>query len=44
MFFSRLDNFRAELGNPECSLQFGLLLELYCRGSVQHIDVLAKQV
>ncbi|XP_065644549.1 phosphatidylinositol 4,5-bisphosphate 3-kinase catalytic subunit beta isoform isoform X2 [Hydra vulgaris] len=35
---------KAEAGNLECSLQFGLLLELYCRGSVQHIDILTKQV
>ena len=30
--------------NPECSLQFGLLLELYCRGSGSHIDTLLQQV
>ena len=36
--------FRADVENPEFSLQFGLLLELYCVGAVEHIDILLKQV
>lgn len=34
----------ADVGNPEFALQFGLLLELYCHGAVEHIDILIKQV
>lgn len=35
---------RAEVGNPDYALQFGLILEMYCRGAVQHIDSLMRQV
>lgn len=35
---------RADVGNPEFALQFGLLLELYCHAAVEHIDILIKQV
>lgn len=35
---------KAEVSNPECSLQFGLLLEMYCRGAVDHIPILLRQV
>ena len=36
--------FRADVGNPEFALQFGLLLDLYCHAAVDHIDILNKQV
>ncbi|KAM9317268.1 phosphatidylinositol 4,5-bisphosphate 3-kinase catalytic subunit beta isoform [Gastrophryne carolinensis] len=35
---------RAEIHIPSVSVQFGLLLEAYCRGSVAHMKVLHKQV
>ncbi|CAI9573520.1 unnamed protein product [Staurois parvus] len=35
---------RAEVHTPAVSVQFGLLLEAYCRGSVGHMKVLYKQV
>ncbi|XP_044145172.1 phosphatidylinositol 4,5-bisphosphate 3-kinase catalytic subunit beta isoform isoform X1 [Bufo gargarizans] len=35
---------RAEMHIPAVSVQFGLLLEAYCRGSVAHMKVLSKQV
>ncbi|KAG9494429.1 hypothetical protein GDO78_001995 [Eleutherodactylus coqui] len=35
---------RAEIHIPAVSVQFGLLLEAYCRGSVAHMKVLSKQV
>ncbi|KAG8580530.1 hypothetical protein GDO81_007321 [Engystomops pustulosus] len=35
---------RAEIHIPSVSVQFGLLLEAYCRGSVAHMKVLSKQV
>ncbi|XP_068136641.1 phosphatidylinositol 4,5-bisphosphate 3-kinase catalytic subunit beta isoform isoform X2 [Hyperolius riggenbachi] len=35
---------RAEVHIPTVSVQFGLLLEAYCRGSVAHMKVLSKQV
>uniref|UniRef100_A0A672U2R3 phosphatidylinositol-4,5-bisphosphate 3-kinase n=1 Tax=Strigops habroptila TaxID=2489341 RepID=A0A672U2R3_STRHB len=35
---------RSEVHIPAVSVQFGLILEAYCRGSVAHMKVLAKQV
>ena len=35
---------KAEVTGPEHSVQFSLLLELYCRGAREHIDILRKQV
>uniref|UniRef100_A0A8C9F4M9 phosphatidylinositol-4,5-bisphosphate 3-kinase n=1 Tax=Pavo cristatus TaxID=9049 RepID=A0A8C9F4M9_PAVCR len=35
---------RSEIHIPAVSVQFGLILEAYCRGSVAHMKVLAKQV
>uniref|UniRef100_A0A8C0FNY8 phosphatidylinositol-4,5-bisphosphate 3-kinase n=1 Tax=Bubo bubo TaxID=30461 RepID=A0A8C0FNY8_BUBBB len=35
---------RSEVHIPAVSIQFGLILEAYCRGSVAHMKVLAKQV
>lgn len=29
---------------PAVSVQFALILEAYCRGSIPHIEVLKKQV
>lgn len=37
-------SFRSEVHIPAVSVQFGLILEAYCRGSVAHMKVLAKQV
>ncbi|XP_014816117.1 PREDICTED: phosphatidylinositol 4,5-bisphosphate 3-kinase catalytic subunit beta isoform, partial [Calidris pugnax] len=34
---------RSEVHIPAVSVQFGLILEAYCRGSVAHMKVLAKQ-
>uniref|UniRef100_UPI00358FAC9D phosphatidylinositol 4,5-bisphosphate 3-kinase catalytic subunit delta isoform n=1 Tax=Myxine glutinosa TaxID=7769 RepID=UPI00358FAC9D len=34
---------RAEMHDPTVSLQFGLILEAYCRGSVGHVRLLIKQ-
>ncbi|XP_051874225.1 phosphatidylinositol 4,5-bisphosphate 3-kinase catalytic subunit beta isoform isoform X1 [Pristis pectinata] len=35
---------RSEMHLPAISLQFGLILESYCRGSITHIKELSKQV
>ncbi|KAM4770719.1 phosphatidylinositol 4,5-bisphosphate 3-kinase catalytic subunit beta isoform 2-T2 [Rhinophrynus dorsalis] len=35
---------RSEVHTPAVSVQFGLLLEAYCRGSVAHMKVLSRQV
>uniref|UniRef100_A0A8C6UX04 Phosphatidylinositol 4,5-bisphosphate 3-kinase catalytic subunit beta isoform n=1 Tax=Neogobius melanostomus TaxID=47308 RepID=A0A8C6UX04_9GOBI len=35
---------RSELHMPAVSVQFSLILEAYCRGSIPHIEVLKKQV
>jgi len=35
---------RAEMDNPEVALRFGLLLEIYCRGSPNHMLELQKQM
>ncbi|XP_071607964.1 phosphatidylinositol 4,5-bisphosphate 3-kinase catalytic subunit beta isoform isoform X1 [Heliangelus exortis] len=35
---------RSEVHIPAVSVQFGLILEAYCRGSVAHMKVLAKQM
>lgn len=35
---------RSEVHIPAVSVQFGLILEAYCRGNVAHMKVLAKQV
>ncbi|MEE6500700.1 hypothetical protein FKM82_003893 [Ascaphus truei] len=35
---------RSEVHIPAVSVQFGLLLEAYCRGSVAHMKVLSRQV
>jgi len=35
---------RAEVGNPDYSMQFGLILEIYCRGAKEHIEILTRQV
>ncbi|XP_016887681.1 phosphatidylinositol 4,5-bisphosphate 3-kinase catalytic subunit beta isoform isoform X2 [Cynoglossus semilaevis] len=35
---------RSEIHMPAVSVQFALILEAYCRGSVPHIEVLKKQV
>ncbi|XP_058043660.1 phosphatidylinositol 4,5-bisphosphate 3-kinase catalytic subunit beta isoform [Ahaetulla prasina] len=35
---------RSEMHIPAVSLQFGVILEAYCRGSVTHMKVLSKQV
>ncbi|KAM4695460.1 phosphatidylinositol 4,5-bisphosphate 3-kinase catalytic subunit beta isoform 1-T2 [Discoglossus pictus] len=35
---------RSEVHIPTVSVQFGLLLEAYCRGSVAHMKVLSRQV
>ncbi|RMC02363.1 hypothetical protein DUI87_21532 [Hirundo rustica rustica] len=39
-----LRQMRSEVHIPAVSVQFGLILEAYCRGSVAHMKVLAKQV
>lgn len=36
--------YRSEIHMPAVSVQFALILEAYCRGSVPHIEVLKKQV
>lgn len=38
------DHHRSEIHMPAVSVQFALILEAYCRGSVPHIEVLKKQV
>uniref|UniRef100_A0A8D2ZCU7 phosphatidylinositol-4,5-bisphosphate 3-kinase n=1 Tax=Scophthalmus maximus TaxID=52904 RepID=A0A8D2ZCU7_SCOMX len=35
---------RSEIHMPAVSVQFALILEAYCRGSIPHIEVLKKQV
>nr|XP_046149795.1 phosphatidylinositol 4,5-bisphosphate 3-kinase catalytic subunit beta isoform-like [Oncorhynchus gorbuscha]XP_046149796.1 phosphatidylinositol 4,5-bisphosphate 3-kinase catalytic subunit beta isoform-like [Oncorhynchus gorbuscha] len=35
---------RSEMHMPAVSVQFSLILEAYCRGSIPHIEVLKKQV
>lgn len=35
---------RSEIHMPAVSIQFALILEAYCRGSIPHIEVLKKQV
>uniref|UniRef100_A0AAQ5YZH8 Phosphatidylinositol 4,5-bisphosphate 3-kinase catalytic subunit beta isoform n=1 Tax=Amphiprion ocellaris TaxID=80972 RepID=A0AAQ5YZH8_AMPOC len=35
---------RSEIHMPAVSVQFSLILEAYCRGSIPHIEVLKKQV
>ncbi|KAG8135936.1 putative Phosphatidylinositol-45-bisphosphate 3-kinase catalytic subunit beta isoform protein [Naja naja] len=35
---------RSEMHIPAVSLQFGVILEAYCRGSITHMKVLSKQV
>ncbi|XP_061683150.1 phosphatidylinositol 4,5-bisphosphate 3-kinase catalytic subunit beta isoform isoform X2 [Syngnathoides biaculeatus] len=35
---------RSEIHMPAVSVQFALMLEAYCRGSIPHIEVLKKQV
>ncbi|KAK6296136.1 phosphatidylinositol 4,5-bisphosphate 3-kinase catalytic subunit beta isoform-like isoform X1 [Coregonus clupeaformis] len=35
---------RSEMHMPVVSVQFSLILEAYCRGSIPHIEVLKKQV
>ncbi|XP_030073072.1 phosphatidylinositol 4,5-bisphosphate 3-kinase catalytic subunit beta isoform isoform X2 [Microcaecilia unicolor] len=35
---------RSEVQIPQISVQFGVILEAYCRGSVAHMKVLTKQV
>uniref|UniRef100_A0A8C8VG57 Phosphatidylinositol 4,5-bisphosphate 3-kinase catalytic subunit beta isoform n=1 Tax=Pelusios castaneus TaxID=367368 RepID=A0A8C8VG57_9SAUR len=35
---------RSEMHIPAVSIQFGVILEAYCRGSVAHMKVLSKQV
>jgi phosphatidylinositol-4,5-bisphosphate 3-kinase len=35
---------RSEVHIPAVSVQFGVILEAYCRGSVEHMKVLSKQV
>ncbi|KAM4589944.1 phosphatidylinositol 4,5-bisphosphate 3-kinase catalytic subunit beta isoform 1-T3 [Fundulus diaphanus] len=35
---------RSEINMPAVSVQFSLILEAYCRGSIPHIEVLQKQV
>ncbi|KAM9344347.1 phosphatidylinositol 4,5-bisphosphate 3-kinase catalytic subunit delta isoform [Pholidichthys leucotaenia] len=34
---------RSEIHVPSVSLRFGLILEAYCRGDIQHIKLLSKQ-
>ena len=36
--------YRSEIHMPAVSIQFALILEAYCRGSIPHIEVLKKQV
>lgn len=36
--------YRSEIHMPAVSVQFALILEAYCRGSIPHIEVLKKQV
>lgn len=36
--------YRSEIHMPAVSVQFSLILEAYCRGSIPHIEVLKKQV
>lgn len=40
LFFS----YRSEMHVPAVAVQFGVILEAYCRGSVAHMKVLSKQV
>ena len=35
---------RSEMYNPEVAIRYGLMLEAYCRGSVEHVESLKKQV
>lgn len=35
---------RSEMHMPAVSVQFALILEAYCRGSIPHIEILKKQV
>lgn len=35
---------RSEMHVPATSVQFGLILEAYCRGNIEHMKVLSKQV
>ncbi|XP_078522239.1 phosphatidylinositol 4,5-bisphosphate 3-kinase catalytic subunit beta isoform isoform X2 [Lissotriton helveticus] len=35
---------RSEIHVPATSVQFGLILEAYCRGNIEHMKVLSKQV
>ena len=35
---------RSEVHIPAVSVQFGVILEAYCRGSVGHMKALSKQV
>lgn len=35
---------RSEIHVASVSLRFGLILEAYCRGNIQHIKLLTKQV
>ncbi|ELW48581.1 Phosphatidylinositol-4,5-bisphosphate 3-kinase catalytic subunit beta isoform [Tupaia chinensis] len=39
-----LQQMRSEVHIPAVSVQFGVILEAYCRGSVGHMKVLSKQV
>ncbi|XP_053454876.1 phosphatidylinositol 4,5-bisphosphate 3-kinase catalytic subunit beta isoform isoform X2 [Nycticebus coucang] len=39
-----LRQMRSEVHIPAVSIQFGVILEAYCRGSVGHMKVLSKQV
>ncbi|KAJ3590757.1 hypothetical protein NHX12_008706 [Muraenolepis orangiensis] len=41
---SCLQDMRSEIHMPAVSIQFALILEAYCRGSIPHIEVLKKQV
>lgn len=37
-------NSRSEMSFPYVSVRFGLILEAYCRGSLEHIDPLLRQL
>lgn len=34
---------RSEMNNPAVSVTFGLILEAYCRGAIDHMHILARQ-